>query len=90
MCLRDGPVLVAPLELVLVWGFYSSIRCQSKIPFFIKIDVCALNVEGKQVPREQSVLGRQRFCGCFWGIFTEYRLYNIFLEYEIQCRKIAA
>ena len=79
-CLRDGPVLVAPLELVLVWGFYSSIRCQSKIPFFIKIDVCALNVEidvcalnveGKQVPREQSVLGRQRFCGCFWGVFTE-------------------
>lgn len=61
MCLRDGPVLVAPLELVLVWGFYSSIRCQSKFPFFIKIDACALKVEGKQVSWEQSVLGRQRF-----------------------------
>ena len=50
--LSDGSVLVALLELVLGWGFYSSIRCQSKIPFFIKIDVCALNVEGKQVSRE--------------------------------------
>lgn len=27
VCLRDGSVLVAPLELVLVWGFHSSIRC---------------------------------------------------------------
>ena len=89
MCLRDGPVLVAPLELVLVWGFYSSIRCQSKIPFSIKIDASALNVEGKRVSRKQSVLGRQRFCGCFWGLFTEYRLYNIFLEYEILCGKNA-
>ena len=60
-CLRDGPVLVASLELVLVWGFYSSIRCQSKIPFFIKIDACALKVEGKLGLWEQSVLGRQRF-----------------------------